>query len=230
MGFTHGFQPWPYRIQYWRGGKKIADKITVPRTLTETHHAPFDREIGYFGNLRRKGSRNSVIRLAANFFEKKCSLSEQISRLLFLFREAGNPLAHFDIRTIALCSLFEGTTNLIFDELKLENELRRTNPQFEYYIQLRNRFVGRLRRISSHKNNTTLQRLAGSLSSAKEFRVKDKFQAACEFFKLDYEKEMKPHFEAWIERETPLCMEIGWSKIRIFRIRLLLLEQSMFWY
>jgi hypothetical protein len=210
IGFTHGFQPWPYRILHYRDGRKIADKITVPRKLAKTIHAPFDDGIGHLGNLGRKGSQNSVIRLAARFFEKKTPLSENLSHLLFLFREAGGSSAHFDIKTLALCSLFEGVVTLMFDELKLEDELRRTSSQFDEYLKLRDRLVKRLRRLASRNNRPSFERLAGSLNSAKEFRVKDKFKVVCEHFGLNYENEMEQHFEAWKKKRNPM-MHGSWN-------------------
>jgi hypothetical protein len=201
IGFTHGFQPWPCRIEYWRSGKKITDRITIRQKLTKTPHAPFDEQIGYLGNFRRKGSQNSVIRLAARFFEKQTTLSQKLSHLLFLFREAGS--SSFHIRTLAFCSLFEGIVSLIFDELKLENVARGRDSQFDNYLKLRDRLAGRLRKLSSRSNNPAYDRMVSLLSSANEFRVKDKFRAVSEHFRLDYEKDMISHFNAWRNKRNP---------------------------
>jgi hypothetical protein len=202
VGLTHGFQPWPYRVEFWRAGRKITDQICVPHRLTKTPHAPFDRAIGFVANLGKKGARNSVVRLAARFFEKQTPLSKELSHLLFLFRESGS--ASFRIKTLALCSLLEGAVNLIFDQLKLEEELRRTVPQFDEYLKLRDGLVKRLRRLATKNKRSPIERLAGSLGAAKEFRVQDKFKAICGHFGLAYDGDMARHLAAWERKRNPL--------------------------
>ena len=209
IGFTHGFQPWPYRIEYWRGEEKILDQIQPPYKLTKTRYAPFDRNIGFLRNLNKKGTRNSVVRLTAKFFEQKTELSDELSRLLFLFRETGS--ASFHTKTLALCSLFEGAVSLLFEGLKLEDELRQKDTRFEDYITLRNRLVKRLRRVAVKNNSEAIRRLAGSLNSAKEFRVQDKFRALCQHFGLKYENDLAKTFEAWNRKRNPF-MHGNWKE------------------
>lgn len=209
VGFTHGFQPWPYRIKFWREGQKVADQFRPPHKLTKISYAPFDRGTRFHGNLRRKGARNSPVRLAANFFEKQTPLSVELSRLLFLFRETGS--ASFHTKTLALCSLFEGAVALIFEGLKLEEELRCSDPQFQEYITLRDRLHKRLRALAKKGGHQSLNRIAGALSSAKEFRVQDKFKAICQHFGLSYENEMQKHLEAW-SRKRNLFMHGNWKE------------------
>jgi hypothetical protein len=194
IGFTHGFQPWPYRIEYWRDGRKVIDEVKPPHKLTKTRYAPFDKGIGILGNIGRKGSRNSVVRLAANYFEKKTPLSENLSRLLFLFRETGS--ASFHTKTLALCSLFEGMVTLMFDALQLENDLRKADPQFKEYLELRDKITRSLGTVAT-KGSQPAARIAGLLGSAKEFTMRDKFKALCQHSGLNYENDMAEHFNAW---------------------------------
>lgn len=203
IGLTHGFQPWPYRVEYWRGGKKIADKIRVPPKLVKSPHAPFGRGIGFQGNLARKGARNSPIRKAAQLFEQETPLSKQLVHLLFLFREAGDTSVQFHIRTLALCSLFEGIVDLMFEELRLEEKARQADPQFDRFLKARDRLVARLRRFNTANNRQVFDRLAGLLSHAEAFRVKDKLQALCLDLGLDYDRVMNRCFEAWLTERNP---------------------------
>lgn len=195
IGFTHGFNPWPYRIRHWRGGRMRSDKLTPARELTHTVHAPFSEAIGRVAKTARK-SDASPIRLAARFFETDSVLSRGISQLLFLFREAGAKGVHLHIETLALCSVFEGLVDLIFGELKLEKELRAKDSHYDRYLSLRNRLV---RRFSSWRGaeKEVFERLAGSLGRAEPFRVKDKFKAICDHFGLNFEHDMRSHVEAW---------------------------------
>jgi hypothetical protein len=203
IGFTHGFQPWPYRREYWRAGRKISETFTAPHELTKTPHAPFDKGIGRGVGLGRKGTCNSPIRIVAKFFERRSTLSEEIAYLLFLFREAGGSSVNLHIETLALCSLFEGVVDLLFNELKLEHQMRINDSHFDEYLKLRDRLATRLTKIA-RSGNRAFERLAGSLSHAEAFRVKHKFKALCEHFGLKFNEEMKRHLEAWEAQRNPL--------------------------
>ena len=203
VGFTHGFQPWPFRISHWRDGKKVSDRITAPRPVRSSIHAPFDRGLGRSLRISRKGVSNSPIRLAARFFESGTDTSKQLSHLLFLTRAGSADFVDPRVRTLALCSLFEGIIDLLFDALDLEKELRRADPGFGDYIRQRDKLCARLLKFSARRN-LALRRLAGSLEHAKAFRVKDKFKALCNHFHLTYSPNMKKHFDSWSAKRNPL--------------------------
>jgi hypothetical protein len=202
VGFTHGFQPWPFHVTHWRNERRISDHITAPRTLAKTIHAPFDRGLGRSLGYKRKGARNSPIRIAARFFEKQKVLSAKLSYLLFLFRAGAADSVDVRVRTLALCSMFEGIVDLLFDHLRLERELRTKNPQFDEYIRQRDRLCSRLKRFSA-RNNSALNRIAGFLEHAKAIRVRDKFGALCDHFQLN-QQAMNRHLDSWTKRRNPL--------------------------
>jgi hypothetical protein len=203
IGFTHGFQPWPYRVCYWRDGRKIGDHIKTARTLPKTIHAPFDEGLGRSLGQQRTGARNSPVRIAARFFENGGTLAKQLSHLLFLCRASGAKSVDMRVHTLALCSLFEGIVDLLFDHLNLEAEMRKRDPRFDEYVRQRDRLSSRLRTFGS-KRNSAFRRLAGSLEHARTFRVKDKFRAICAHFGLKYKPEMKRHFDSWAAKRNPL--------------------------
>lgn len=196
IGFTHGFNAWPYRIEYWRDGKKMADILRTCEPLAKTRHAPFDRQLG-MQFLRRKGTRNSVVRLAARFFENETRLSRGLAHLLFLFREAGNPSTHFSLRTLSICSLFEGLVNLLFEELELEHTVRAGDPRFQKYLRLRNRLTRFLRNASARNDQPAYLRLAGLIGGAAEFTTEDKYCAVCKHFGLPLDGHMKRRIKTW---------------------------------
>jgi hypothetical protein len=202
VGFTHGFQPWPFHLTYWRDGQRLSDQVTAPRTLAKTIHAPFDRGLGFGVGQGRKGARNSPIRIAANFFEKEKVFSEKLSYLLFLFRAGGAKSVDVRIRTLVFCSMFEGIVDLLFDHLRLEQQLRTKEPQFDEYIRQRDRLCSRLKRFAG-KSDSVLQRIAATLEHAKAIRVRDKFRALCDHFGLN-QKEMTRHLDSWMKRRNPL--------------------------
>lgn len=202
IGFTHGFNPWPYRLQQWRDGREEMDRITAPRRLPKTAHAPFDKTLGASGTP-------PPIQLVARFFERRSALSHKIGEFLFLFRQAGNESVHLPVTTLAFCSLFEGLVHLLFRELRLESRLRKSNPDFDAFLTERNRLVAELEK-KGKAGEAVSQRLAGLLAHAEAVRVKDKFKALCEEFGLDYGN-MKPHFDAWYA-ERNLLMHGTWKE------------------
>lgn len=204
IGFTHGFNPWPQRIQQWREGKLVSDRITAPRRLAQTTHAPFDQTLGC-------SDVPPPIHLVTRFFSQRSSLSRKISELLFLFRQAGDEMVHLPVRTLAFCSLFEGFVYLLFDELKLEKKLRKTSSGFDEFLRARDQLAADLKK-KGQAGDQASQRLAGLVSHADAVRVKDKFKVLCEAFGLDY-SQMKPHFEAWYDERNPL-MHGTWREHR----------------
>jgi hypothetical protein len=202
VGFTHGVHAWPFRILHWRDGRKVLDQIHTPRSVPTSPHAPFQYGLGLTPGRNKRGTRNSPVRIAARFFETQTEISPKVSRLLFFSRSSTAETVDLWVRTLPLCSLFEGVVNLLFEHLKLEDELRAKDPQFDAYIRYRDRLCSRLKKFTA-RNNVALQRLAGSLGHATAFRTKHKFRALCNHFGLN-EKDMQRHFESWAKRRNPL--------------------------
>ncbi|SRR6266498_3083333 len=202
VGFTHGVHAWPFRILHWRDGQTVLDQIHAPQRVPTSPHAPFQYGVGLTPGRNKRGTRNSPVRIAARFFETQTEISPKVSRLLFFSRSSTAEKVDLRIRTLPLCSLFEGVVNLLFDHLKLEDELRAKDPQFDAYIRCRDRLCSRLKKFAA-KTNLALQRLAGSVEHATAFRTKDKFRALCRHFGLN-QKEMDRHFESWAKRRNPL--------------------------
>jgi hypothetical protein len=203
VGFVHGFHPWPFRIQYWRGGRKVTDYLMTGKPVVKTIHAPFAERFGLSNPIARKGAVNSPIRIAARFFEENSETSKQISELLYLFREAGGRSNHLQIQTLAMCAIFEGLVNLLFDVLKLANKLRKTDPDFNQYTVLREQIMKLVAEQPGSQNSRVVRRILGSLSGKEAFRVEDKFRSICDHFFLA-EPEMRPHFNAWNAERHPL--------------------------
>lgn len=194
IGFCYGFNPWPYRLQQWRDGRQVLDRLTARERLPKTIYAPFDVALGQ--------SDAPPIQLLTRFFAQRSAISEKISTFLFLFRQAGDEPVHLPVKTLAFCSLFEGLVHLLFEELKLEKKLRKDNPDFSAFLAERDRLASELE-TKGRAGDLSSKRLARLISPADAIRMKDKFKALCEALSLDYAK-MKPHYEAWYEERNPL--------------------------
>lgn len=173
------------------------------KAVVKTIHAPFAEMIGLSNPIARKGAVNSPIRVAARFFEKNSETSKQIAELLYLFREAGGRSNHLQIQTLAMCAIFEGLVNLLFDVLALGEKLREVDPHFNEYAILREKIMKLVAEQPASKNNRVVRRILGSLSGREAFRVEDKFRSICDHFGLR-ETEMRPHFKAWNAERHPL--------------------------
>jgi hypothetical protein len=47
LALCHGAQAWPYRIEYWRAGRKELDRIRPADRLPRTVHVPFDDRLAF---------------------------------------------------------------------------------------------------------------------------------------------------------------------------------------
>ncbi len=214
IGFTHGFQPWPFRIIHWRDGRKVSDSVTAASKLDQTSHRPFDETLGMIIPApRRKGSRNSPIKVAAQFFEQQSDDVEELRHFLFLFRAASNRVDP-RLRILALCSIFEGVVGLLFSQRALGEKLHRRQPHFDEFVRARDRLRNRLERFASPKNKA-LARLAGTLGKSEPFRVKDKFEALCDEYLLP-SKSMKRYFKSWYAKRNPAMHGRLDSKLKDF--------------
>lgn len=195
VGFTHGFNPWPFRLEQWREGGLIESRFSVPRVPPKTTHAPFDKSLAASGYP-------PPLWLVMRFFQKDTPLSRFVSDFLSIFRQAGEESVHLPVRTLAFCSLFEGLIHRLFQEFKLERQLRKQRPDARQFLAARDALIKTLVKKGA-KGDLASKRLAGLLGHAEPFRVKDQFYALCDRFGLD-QKAMKRHFDAWFSERNPL--------------------------
>jgi hypothetical protein len=135
LAFAHGAHAWPYRIEYWRGGRKITDQITCADGLARTSHAPFDKRLAFNVRVGKvEWDYVEALRKAAAFFETGSTLSKEVADILFLFREADNGV-HAEITTTVLCTLFENLVRVLFRELKLEEKARQEDHGLQRFEQ-----------------------------------------------------------------------------------------------
>lgn len=125
LAFIVGANAWPYRIEHWRGGKKVLDVVRATGKLSKISHTPFTNFLAQekiFGNV--DWDFLDILKKGTAFFEANSTLSKEISNLLYLFRQADAKAVHSDITMIAVCALFENLVQMIFRELKLEDKAR----------------------------------------------------------------------------------------------------------
>jgi len=132
LAFTNGAHAWPYRIEHWRGGRKITDLVTAANQRKRILHTPFTDNLAFHAGLVSKNwNYQEILKRATTFFEANSTLSKEISHILFLLREADGKEVHSDITMIALCALFENLVQLLFRELKLEEKSKSKEGEFK---------------------------------------------------------------------------------------------------
>jgi hypothetical protein len=132
LAFVVGANAWPYRIEHWRGGKKVSDMVRAAGKLSKISHAPFNNFLAHETII---GKQNwdflDVLKKGTAFFETNSMLSNEVSHLLYLFRQADAKSVHSDITMIAVCALFENLVQLLFRELKLEEETKNADGTYK---------------------------------------------------------------------------------------------------
>jgi len=195
LAMIQGIHAWPYRIAYWREGRKITDKITPARRLAETFHTPF---------RRCKYNFQAVIKLGFEFFRTDAKLNNEVSNLLFLFREASDyESVHGDITAIAICVLFESLVNAIFTELNLGETVTLKSQNIESFLAAKKEIT---EYISQQKQlgRDGFSRLAGIVGSAQAFHMRDKLNEVSNHFGLVWEGKMETVFQTWQKIRNPV--------------------------
>jgi len=191
LAFVHGTNAWPYRIEYWRAGRKINDQVTAASRLAKTFHTPWPiEEVG-----KVQWSYTDTIKKVAAFFGTSSNLSKEISNILFLFREADNGV-HSEITTTALCVLFENLVRRLFDELKLREKALSESTSLKLFAEA-------IEEVSNYiqpqidKKGDGYKRLYGVVSKTQLFDMQERFHAVTNHYHLQWEDDMKIIFNIW---------------------------------
>jgi len=211
LAFVNGTNAWPYRIQYWRAGQKLIDRVTAASRLAKTIHAPFPETLAFNA---RTGSITwnfqDTIKLATKFFEAESALSDEVAYLLFLFRQAGSKGVHRDITTITLCVLFENIVRHIFKELKLDEKARKENLVFDSFEQAKKLFVEQMNR-QLFTDDGGYKRVRDIVKSAEVFNAKHMLQTIVSHFGLQWKDDMEIVFKTWQNARHPGVHHSGYA-------------------
>lgn len=226
LAFVNGTNTWPYRIQYWRAGQKLTDRVTAAEPLAKTIHAPFPETLAFNSRTGSiKWDFPDTVKRVTKFFETESVLSEEVAYLLFLFRQAGAKGVHRDITTITLCVLFENLVRHIFKELKLEGKARAENPLFDSFERAKNEVVEQL---NQRALDDGYKRVRDIIQSAEVFNAKHMFQVVVSHFGLRWESDMELVFKTWQQvrhagvhqSEYAARTEDDWRKITLAESRI----------
>lgn len=216
LAFTNGAHAWPYRIEQWRGGRKITDMVRATGKLTRISHGPFTDNLAFHaGVVNATWNYQDILKKATAFFETNSTLSKEVSHILFLLREADAKEVHSDITMIALCALFENVVQLLFRELKLEENAKNADGTFidvalRLFVQakekIKTQINEQLSAVQIAAEGEGWKRMDGVVRSADPFSTPKKFQAVLDQLQFDsqWRKDMELAFKTWYEARQHL--------------------------
>jgi hypothetical protein len=197
LGLAHGTHAWPYRIEYWRDGKELTDRVNTANRLPRTTHAPFTEKLWFdFAVGKAQWDLREAIRLSTAFFMSESRLAEEVAEILFLFREVGDTGVHGDITTIAVCVLFENLVQTMFRELKIMEKANAEDADLAAFSTAKAELAEELRQKIETKGEA-YRRLFGIVQSANPFSIEKIFQAVVRHLTLKWEGDMEVVFETW---------------------------------
>lgn len=195
LAFIQGTHAWPYRIGYWRDGRKITDRITPAQRLSSTVHVPF-RQLRF--NFQE------VMRLAVNFLGTKGKVNDEVSNILFLFREAADyESVHGDVTLIAVCVLFESLVNQLFAELQLADKLLEQSGEAKSFKVAQSEVTGFIKE-QADLQRPGFSRFLGIVKAAQPFTMRERLHAVSDRFGLPWTDRMETVFKTWQKVRDPL--------------------------
>lgn len=195
LAFVHGIHAWPYRIEYWREGKKTADKVTTADPLPRTPHAPFTHRLWVDAIVgSSKWDLRDTLKKAMEFFDAETALTKEVEEISFLFREAGDKGVHSEITTIALCALFENLVQTIFRELKIQEKETADDTSLAEFAQAKAKLAEQLRE-QIDANGEAYRRLSKIVRSASLFSTEKMFRGVARHLNLQWDSDMEIIFD-----------------------------------
>jgi hypothetical protein len=201
LAFANGIHALPYRIEYFRAGQKITDRVTTAEKLVKTSHSPFSDRLAFnaqTGSL--SWNLQDVIKIATSFFDKNTAFSREVVIILCLFREADDGV-HSEITTLALCTLFENLVRLLFREYDLKGKPDDKNVKL--FEQAKSEVADQLARQISEKGDG-YRRLHNVVRSAHPFSMEQMLQAVVNHFGLIWQGDMENIYKTWSRARHPL--------------------------
>jgi hypothetical protein len=195
LAFAVGVHAWPYRVEYWRDGRKLTDRFTPACRLARTPHAPFTKELAFNARVGRLDwSFQQALRKAAAFFEIDSALSNEVTQILFLFREAGDRSVHHGVGMIALCALLENLVRVIFKERKPDERQTLADPGLVAFQKAKEQVLGFIENRMT-ENEAGFRRLKGIIESKGTRDIEEIFKTVVVDSRMPWEDDMKRVFK-----------------------------------
>jgi hypothetical protein len=174
----------------------ITDRVRPPKVANCSPHQPFNERIWFnavVGNLQ--WDFGMALQKAYAFFREE-NLTAEVSKLLFLCREAAGGDAHTTISNIALCSLLDSAVNLLFEE---RIERRRTEAIAEFN-DARSKLLGFIaEKIATvgRAGKEAWKRFHAIVTNSEFYTARERFRAVGEYLGLRWEGDWQEIYRFW---------------------------------
>lgn len=197
IAFIHGQHAWPFTLEFHRNYKLITDRVRPPKVALSSVHQPFNERIWFnsvVGNVQ--WDFNKALGKAFTFLSAQNELTAEVTKLLFLIREAAGRGIHTTITNIAMCSLLDSAVNLVFAE-KIQRRETETTGAFD---QVRSKLLAFIHEQSMDPNspkNPVWDRFEAIIKNAEFHAAREKFRLVGENLGLKWEGDWQEIFRFW---------------------------------
>jgi hypothetical protein len=207
VAFTHGKHTWPFLMEHHRDGRLLLDRIHLSSDVARTAHAPFTESLDFDARIGRlKWNFIEPLEASYRFFCSNSKLSNEISHLLYLFRETSASGVPKRIALLGLCSLFESLVHIIYEEQIAPNAVANTTA----FNSAKEKSIAAVKLLASQSENpSSFDRIIAILTCAAPLRFKDEFDAVITHLHLGSEKRWHGIFELWRDCRNPLCHRLS---------------------
>lgn len=172
LAFTHGQHAWPLWLQQWRDGKLVLDRIHVDTEAKRSSHAPFSEWLVYHARLKDpQWKLQDCLEKAFDFFAVEGQLRDEITRLLYLLREATSSGVAHSITVLAVCSLFESLIRGVYKH-RIAASAEADTKAFE---AIKGQVCTYLTERAKTGDEVHYNRLHSILQHAEALRIRDQF-------------------------------------------------------
>jgi hypothetical protein len=197
IAFIHGQHAWPFSLEFHRDHKLITDRVRPPKVALSSVHRPFNERIWFNSAVANvQWDFNTALGKAFTFLSVQNELTAEVTRLLFLIREAAGRGTHTTITNIAMCSLLDSAVNLVFEE-KIQ---RRETETIGAFNQVRSKLLAWIHEQSMGPNspkNPAWDRFETMIKNAEFYAAREKFRLVGKYLGFKWEGDWQVIFRFW---------------------------------
>jgi hypothetical protein len=200
ISFTHGQQIQRFHVQYFRDHKLIENCFRPTGPLVRTSHIPFPERLCIERAFNeRPFDFQAAFELVLSAYLNPTFPSEirdYLSELQLTSVSGMNP-SH---SRLAVCRIFEGVVNLLFDDLGL-SEVAKASLEVQSFNKAK---ISTVRWLSKRKRQG-FKRLHSIIQNATPLTTAEKFRAVLQHYRMHFEGIPKQILSDWKERRNPLA-------------------------
>ncbi len=197
IAFTHGQHTWPFSFRYAHDWQVIVEHIQLGNDNLRTRYEPFL-------------SLNSTLWPAAVqkvylFFLVETTLVEEVTELLFLFREATSPGMPKRLGLLNLCILLESLVCAIYSEkTKVDFQIQEAN-----FNDQKTKAIECIENIRNAENSLNLSRIIAILRTTSYMNTRSQFEAVIKGIGFDWNEKWTTFYSEWSSARNPIAHRLA---------------------